>query len=264
MTYSKPSVELDIHNKIAIITLSNPAHRNAVTKNMWIELISIFHSLRNSKGVRVAILRGEGQDAFSSGADISEFGGQRGGSKQAERYNNLVQDAIDAIATLPIPVVAQIYGFCVGAGTAIAAACDFRYVAENICFGVPAARLGIGYSPNWIRGLMQIVGKPAAAEILLSAKYFTAEKVSRFGFANEIMSVEKLEAFTMMEATSVANNAPLSMAASKICLQQLSVFDDERDWVAALTAARICEESSDYRDAVVAFGNKQEITFSGV
>lgn len=163
-----------------------------------------------------------------------------------------------------MPVIAQIYGFCVGAGTAIANACDMRYIADTVRFGVPAARLGIGYSPYWIRSLMQVVGKPVTAEILLSAKLFDAKKALECGFANEILPAADLNDFTVGAATEFARNAPLTIAATKTCLHQLSLFDDEHDWDSALLAARICEESQDYHNAVIAFANKQRPVFKGV
>lgn len=161
-------------------------------------------------------------------------------------------------------MIAQIYGFCVGAGMAIAAACDIRYIADTVRFGVPAARLGIGYSPYWIRSLMQIIGKPVTAEILLSAKLFDAEKALECGFANKILPAAELHDFTASAAAALARNAPLTIAASKICLHQLSRFENERDWDSALRAARICEESRDYQDAMSAFANKQCPVFKGV
>lgn len=264
MTDHAPSVQTTISERVATVTLSNPGHRNAMTSDMWLAIVSTARKLREEKDVRVVILRGAGEEAFCSGADISEFSGQRHDSEQAQKYNALVQDSIDAIASLPVPVIAQVYGFCVGAGTAIAAACDMRYIADTVRFGVPAARLGIGYSPYWIRSLMQIVGKPITAEILLSAKLFDAKKALECGFANEILPAAELEDFTSKTAAALASNAPLTIAASKICLHQLSLFESERDWDSALRAARICEESRDYKEAVIAFANKQRPVFRGV
>lgn len=111
---------------------------------------------------------------------------------------------------------------------------------------------------------MQVVGKPVTAKILLLAILFDAKKALECGFANQILPVGYLDAFTRTLAASLAKNAPLTIAASKTCLHQLSLFDHERDWDAALRAARICEESRDYKDAVVAFANKKTPTFQGV
>lgn len=263
MSHGTPSVSLNVVDRVATITLSNPTHRNAMSQKMWHELATIAADMKGRKDVRVAIIRGDGEEAFSSGADISEFIGARHGSDQAQAYNAALQTAIDAVASLPIPVIAQIYGYCVGAGTAIAASCDLRYIADTVRFGVPAARLGIGYSPYWIRSLMQVVGKPTTAEILLSAKLFDAKKALNCGFANEILPAADLDDFVQKTAAKLASNAPLTIAATKTCLHQLSLFDREMDWDSALLAARICEESEDYQAAIVAFTNKQTPVFNG-
>lgn len=263
MTSNNPAVTMQIAEGIATIVISNPERRNALTRSMWEELRRCCEDLGRRKDVRVVVIRGEGEAAFASGADISEFGDSRRSADQAAAYHGLVQDAIDAIEAIPCPVLARIHGYCVGAGTAIAAACDLRYADDRLRFGIPAAKLGIGYSPHWIRSLADVVGKPAAAEILLSARLFDAEKALRCGFANEIAAPADLEGLVAAQAETLARNAPLSLAAAKISLKQIFAFDGDRDWPSAFAAADACAESADYQRALAAFAEKRTPEFTG-
>lgn len=263
MNHIEPSVGLEISGPVARITLSNSARRNAITKAMWAELTRLCHVVASDASLRVAVIRGEGDIAFASGADISEFGESRRSADQADRYHDAVQGALDAIAAISFPVIAQIHGYCVGAGTAIALACDLRYVDDQARFGIPAAKLSIGYSPEWIRSLVKIVGHATAAEILMSARLFDANKALRCGFANEAMPASKLGAFVDEQVQILAANAPLTIKAAKVCLRELAAFGGERDWATAHAAAKACSESSDYQNALLAFAEKRTPEFAG-
>ncbi|MCK9514410.1 MAG: enoyl-CoA hydratase-related protein [Pigmentiphaga sp.] len=243
--------------------MSNPARRNAITKAMWQQLTDIALEVAADGAVRVVIIRGEAEVAFASGADISEFGASRRSADQADAYHAAIQGTLDAIASIRAPVVAQIHGFCVGAGTAIALACDLRYMDENGRFGIPAAKLGIGYKPEWIKQLTEVVGQATAAEMMMSARLFDARKAERCGFVNEVVPVAELGAFVDAQAAILAQNAPLSIAATKVCLREIAAFDGAREWERAHEAANVCAESRDYQNALAAFANKRTPEFAG-
>lgn len=263
MSDEAPSVRLTIDGKIARITLSNPARRNAITKAMWRQLTDSASQVAANRAVRAVIIRGAGEVAFASGADISEFGENRRSADQADAYHEAIQGTLDAIASIRAPVIAQIHGFCVGAGTAIALACDLRYMDDQGRFGIPAAKLGIGYSPEWIKRLTEVVGQAAAAEIMMSARLFDARKAERCGFAHEILPAAELGAFVDEQAAILARNAPLSIAATKVCLREIAAFADARDWSRAYEAVNVCAESRDYQSALAAFADKRTPEFAG-
>ena len=259
----EPSVIRTEEGGVATLMLSNPRRRNAMTRAMWTDLTEAARDLATRPDIRAVVIRGEGTVAFASGADISEFGESRRSADQADAYHEAVQGALDAIGAIPSPVIAQVHGYCVGAGTAIALACDLRYVDDNLKFGIPAAKLGIGYSPAWIRTLSQIVGPAVAAEILMSGQLFDAEKALRSGFANEVSPAAELDAFVAAKAATLAGNAPLTLQAAKISLRELSRPDQDRDWSAAYAAAQRCAESRDYQAALAAFAEKRTPDFTG-
>lgn len=260
---AQPTVAVQEAGPIVTLSLTNPRRRNAMTRGMWEELTRTARELATRPDVRVVIIRGEGSVAFASGADISEFGESRRSADQAGAYHAAVQGALEAIEAIPCPVIALIHGYCVGAGTAIALACDLRYIDDTTSFGIPAAKLGIGYSPDWIRSLSQVVGRANAAEILMSAQLFDAEKALRCGFANEMRPAAELDAWVADRAAILAGNAPLTLRAAKIALRELSRRDGDCDWPAAFSAAQACAESQDYQTALAAFAEKRTPEFIG-
>jgi len=262
-TTNTPHVGLAMANGIARITLSNPARRNAITQSMWLDLTRITQELANRDDLRVVVIRGEGDIAFASGADISEFGESRQDAAQADEHTDIIQTALDGIEAIRAPVVALIHGFCIGAGTAIALTCDMRYMDDKARFGVPAAKLGIGYSPNWIKQLVEVVGRAVAAEIMMTAQFFDAEKAQRCGFANEVRPAPALDDFVEGQLQTMADNAPLTLAAAKISLREICAFDSERDWQAPFDAVQACANSRDYLDALTAFAEKKKPVFNG-
>ena len=145
---------------VAEVIFDHPERRNAVTAEMWRQLQQVCPQLDADPKVRVIVLRGEGEVAFVSGADISQFAEQRTGS-QAERYEMDNAGAFDAIAAIEKPVIAAIHGFCIGGGCAIALCADLRFCADDATFAVPAARLGLGYGQKGSRPCAESWGNHA-------------------------------------------------------------------------------------------------------
>lgn len=250
--------------EIGWMVFDHPERRNAVSAEMWAAIPDAAARLDADDAVRVVILRGAGEQAFVSGADISEFEQTRmpgeGGAADYDRANAL---AFAALANLRKPVVAMIHGFCVGGGMAIALAADLRYAAEDGRFGIPAARLGIGYNPPGIELLARLVGPSAAAEILFTARRFSAEEALRMGLVNAVFPKSELEARVRETAERMAANAPLTLRSAKCVLRELAKPPDLRDSSAMADSVRTCFESEDYREGVRAFLEKRTPRFRG-
>lgn len=241
------------HPGVARITLDNQTRRNALTRAMWDELIRIATGLRGDAGVRAVILRGAGGKAFSSGADITEFQAIRSDPAGYARYNQAIAGGMAAIDALPMPVIAQIDGACVGGGMALAAMCDLRFMDEGGRIGIPAGKLGVAYLPDWVKRITDIVGFAAAHEIFLTARTFPVETAARWQFAHAVLPVGHVAAHAEAEAVRLAGLAPLSLRAGKLAVRQSREFDDRRDWPSAWAACRRCDESEDYKRGVEAF-----------
>src|SRR6185436_9615266 len=137
---------------VATVLFSNPAKMNAMSYDMWHAVPKVFAELDANPAVRVIVCAGEGEKAFISGADISQFEKLRGTVEAQIEYNKAVEQAYGAPTLCSKPVVARIRGIC------IAAACDLRICSEDSIFRMPAARLGLGYSPAGVRRFMNVLG----------------------------------------------------------------------------------------------------------
>src|SRR5689334_7467259 len=141
---------------------------------MWKQIPDAANELDRDDQVRVVILRGAGDTAFVAGADISEFERRRTGDNVGD-YDRDSGRAFAALSGIGKPVLAMIHGFCVGGGVALALSADLRYAADDAKLGIPAAKLGLGYSMSGIETLAHVVGFSNAKEIFFSARRYPAE-----------------------------------------------------------------------------------------
>src|SRR3972149_7090988 len=138
-------IRVERRDHIATVTFNRPHVRNAFNLAMWTALPGIIERLARDPAVRGIVFRGAGDEAFASGADISEFKEQRKDRATAEAYNKRTEAAYHAIESCPKPTVAMIYGFCLGGAGAIAMACDLRVTADPGKFAIPAPPPRAGY-----------------------------------------------------------------------------------------------------------------------
>jgi len=245
------------------IIFNNPARRNAVSLDMWRAIPVILDDYERDPEVRVIVLRGAGGKAFVSGADISEFEKARASVEAVESYDAVSGAAMARLETAKKPTIAMIQGFCIGGGLAVALACDLRIAAENARFGVPAAKLGLGYRANGIKKLLDIVGPAFVKEIFFTARQLGAAEALRIGLVNQVVPEGELESLVRSYAETIAANAPLTVASVKEIVAELLHAGDDYDHAKCEQLVRECFASDDYVEGRRAFMEKRKPVFTG-
>jgi enoyl-CoA hydratase/carnithine racemase len=248
---------------IGWMIFNNPARRNAVSLDMWQAIPTILEAYEKDPEIRVVVLAGAGERAFVSGADISEFEQRRSSAEAVRHYEETGERASSALAEFPKPTIAMIRGYCIGGGVAIALTCDLRIAAEDARFGVPAARLGLGYRMTGVKRLLDLVGPAMTKEIFFTARQYTAVEAERMGLVNKVVPTAELEASLRGTADTIAANAPLTIAALKRAVAELLVDPEHRDADAVRRMVEACFASEDYREGRTAFMEKRSPQFRG-
>ena len=248
---------------IGWLVFDHPERHNAISFEMWQAIPALAAALEDDRDVRVVILRGAGEAAFVSGADISEFERTRTGAQAAQAYEEIGIEAFEAVATLGKPVLAMIHGFCVGGGMALALSADLRYAADDAQLAIPAARLGLGYHATGLAALVRLVGPSTAKEVLFTARRLGAGEALARGLVNDVFAKPALEEHVRAIATGIAENAPLTLRSAKRVIGELARESGERDRDAIRRSILACFESEDYREGVRAFLAKRKPVFQG-
>ncbi|WP_417209702.1 enoyl-CoA hydratase [Antarctobacter sp.] len=248
---------------IGWVTLDNPARRNAISLDMWQAMDDAFAAFEADPSVRVVIMHGAGGKAFAAGADISQFEDQRKNAEQAEEYARISRAGRQRIANFPKPLIAMIEGYCIGGGVLLAALADIRIGAENSVYGIPAARLGLGYPFESVEKVVGLVGPAVAKELLFTARRFDAARAEATGLINFAVPTEALEDEVRKMAEEIARNAPLTIELVKYETAQVLRDPAERDMAGVEARIKTCFESEDYSNGRRAFMEKRTPVFEG-
>jgi enoyl-CoA hydratase len=246
---------------IATVALNNPERLNALDKHMWARLGETLRELSADDRLRCVVVRGTGEKAFAAGADIAEFARERADARQAKPYGELIHATMQSVARCRHPTVALIRGACVGGGLEIAAMCDLRIAGQSSRFGIPVNRLGLTMAYGELMGLLALVGRAVALEILLEGRVFDADEALRKGLVNRVVPDAAVEEEAYATARRIAEGAPLVNRWHKQFVERLAVRAElsPGEW----DEGYACFDTEDYKEGVAAFLEKRKPAFKG-
>ena len=263
MSHGSDRIQLVKEGPVAWIIINHPARRNAMSIDMWQAIPRMLDDVESDGAIRAIVLKGAGDEAFVAGADISEFETHRATPEAVMAYDTFVDGANSRLAETPIPTIAMIRGFCIGGGMGIALSCDLRFATPQSVFAIPAAKLGLGYRPDGIRTLMNLVGPGFAREIFFTARQFNAEEALAMGLINRLVADTQIETVVRDICTMIAANAPLTIRAAKRAMFEIDREPAGFDADLCEQMVQACFQSDDYKEGRRAFMDKRRPVFQG-
>lgn len=256
-----------VERGVATLEFNRPKKKNSVTPVMLVELVEALEKFKEDGNIRCVILRGTGTTSFSSGFDVSKI--ITSAEERAEMAKRVkahpLYAAIDSITSFPYPIIAMIYGHCMGGSCEIATSCDFRVAADNLRIGMPPAKLGLLYSHTGMQRFINVVGLAYAKEMFYTGRVYGAEDALKMGLVNHVWPADELEEKAYEIAREIAGNAPLSVSGTKKAMGLLMSYqkisrDDENE---IMRMAAICFGSEDLKEGRNAFLEKRKPNFKG-
>ena len=255
----------NFEKNVATITLNRPERKNPLTFESYAELRDTFRALTSQSSVRAIIMRGAGGN-FCSGGDVHEIIGPLTKMSMPEllQFTRMTGDLILAMRECPQPIVAAIEGICVGAGAAIAMACDLRVASDDASVAFLFVRVGLaGCDMGACAMLPRIIGAGRAADLLYSGRKMLADEALSFGFYNRVVAKNDLLKTAGELADELANGPSFAHAMTKKMLNQECSMSLREALEAEAQAQAICMQSKDFGRAYAAFVDKKTVRFEG-
>ena len=257
------SLLVEKRGAVGWLVFNQPAKKNAINDAMWRGIPAAMEQFDRDSEVRCIVFRGAGNEAFAAGADISEFENKRSARGAVAEYDDLLDRVLHSIQGSPKPTAAMIYGFCLGGGVEIALACDLRYCGASAQFGIPAAKLGLGYNIEGHKRLLETVGHARAREIMFLGRRYNADEAFAMGLVHRVLPDAELEPYVDDVITTLCENAPLSIANTKTVLEEFVKSSGSADPARMRAAIERCAKSADYIEGRRAFMEKRKPRFTG-
>jgi enoyl-CoA hydratase len=258
-----PRVDCRIDGQVARVIINHPRRRNAVNYAMWKMFGDVLEEVIGDSRVRVIVLTGEGDRAFSAGNDISEFGKWRKDADKLEQYNAQSERAYRLLRSCEKPTIALIRGVCVGGGLELALLCDLRVAADNARFGITPAKLGLGYKLEDVQLVVDSVGANKAKLLLFTGRLFGADEAMTLGLVNQVIPLAEAQSRGDALAEEIAANAPLTVRELKVAIGEALKSEGARDRSKVQALVDACHASEDFREGQRAFKEKRKPRFGG-
>lgn len=255
------TVQTDRDGQVAVVTLDNPAHKNAVTDAMWGELEATFRSLAREEAIRVVVVTGSGTE-FCSGADLSPSGAEGIRGHWTRRMEQVNQAAL-ALHALPQPTIARVDGVAAGAGANLAFGCDLVVASDRSRFSEIFTKRGLSvdFGGSWL--LPRLVGLHKAMELCLLAEIIDADEAARIGLVNRVVPAGELDAVVDAWVGRLSSLPPIALTSVKRLVHHGAQSSLPEALAAEGVAQAVNFTTADTAEAMIAFLEKRDPVFRG-
>lgn len=228
-----------------------------------LQLSDTLNFLKEEGEVRVVVIRGAGEESFSSGYDISRI--STDSREETSPRRNPLEHGMASVSAYPYPVIAMIYGYAIGAGLELAVTCDLRLAADTARLGITPAKLGVVYNHTGVLKFVNLVGVAQTKELFYTGRLMTAQRARDIGLVDHVLPAQELAKATYDLAREIAENAPLSVSGTKATIARLLRYqtlcpEDEAE-LHKLQAQAYASE--DLKEGQRAFMEKRKPRFTG-
>ncbi|RNF39106.1 enoyl-CoA hydratase/isomerase family protein [Planococcus salinus] len=252
---------IEKNGPVATLVIDRAEQRNAFSLEMFQKLPELLEEVAADPTLRVLVVRGVDDRAFSAGADIKEFLGNRLSQEKAKNYNDHALQAVEKLYRFPKPTIALIRKLAIGGGLELAMACDFRFASRNSKFGITAARLGIIYNLTSTKRLMNVIGPVKAKELLYTGKLIDAQEAKEIGIIQELYEGDAANEAAYQFAGELAATSATALRGNKKVIQAIIDGDQsENEEIASMILDSF--ESDDYKEGIQAFMEKRQPNFT--
>lgn len=255
------SIDFEVRDGVAILTINRPERMNAMDAEHYEALSQNWTRVRDDPAVRVAVITGAGDKAFSAGADLKNF--VRRDSSYSETWLTQKDQLLNRGLEVWKPVVAAVNGYCLGGGMTLLLATDIRVCARHATFSLSEVKRGLIPGNGGTQRVVAQLPHAIAMELLLTGDSIDAETALRWGLVNRIAEPGRLMDTALEFARKIAANAPLAVQAAK----ELAVRSRDLDINAGLRmevlTTRILRSTDDAREGALAFAEKRPPRFAG-
>jgi enoyl-CoA hydratase/carnithine racemase len=247
----------------ATITIDRPEQRNAISYDLWGHFPGVLAELDADPAVRVVLLTGAGDRAFSAGADIKDFEQTRSSPEKSRDYRKRVEVACEALAGMSKPTIVIVRGYCIGGGLEFAIHADIRVGDETAQLSLPAAKRGLGIGHRMLSRLEHLTGAANTSYLLLSARMLNARDAKAAGLLNEVVAPADLDSFVEGLVTDITESSPMSHRNHKAVIADIIEYGS----VQLIPQERLnrppLESSEDFWEGVQSFKEKRKPNFPG-